>query len=77
MAKDWLSSGALPYLRGVLTIGQSDYDGYAQGLHTYEALFSEYKEGVTAPEVDATFLLDLAEKAVTPDDVVRFEFTSG
>ncbi|KAB8262941.1 hypothetical protein BDV32DRAFT_147117 [Aspergillus pseudonomiae] len=77
MAKDWLSSGALPNLRGVLTIGQSDYDGYAQGLHTYETLFSEYKEGVTAPEVDATFLLDLAEKAVTPDDVVRFEFTSG
>ncbi|GAB1205570.1 hypothetical protein APSETT445_004247 [Aspergillus pseudonomiae] len=77
MAKDWLSSGALPNLRGVLTIGQSDYDGYVQGLHTYETLFSEYKEGVTAPDVDATFLLDLAEKAVTPDDVVRFEFTSG
>ncbi|GAB1196232.1 hypothetical protein APSETT444_005500 [Aspergillus pseudonomiae] len=76
MAKDWLSSGALPNLRGVLTIGQSDYDGYVQGLHTYETLFSEYKEGVTAPDVDATFLLDLAEKAVTPDDVVRFEFTS-
>ncbi|OGM44080.1 AMP dependent ligase/synthetase [Aspergillus bombycis] len=77
MAKDCLSSGALPNLRGVLTIGQIDYDGYAQGLHTYEALFSEYKEGVAAPDVDAAFLLDLAEKAVTPDDVVRLDFTSG
>ncbi|QMW34242.1 hypothetical protein G4B84_009708 [Aspergillus flavus NRRL3357] len=75
--KNCMSSGALPELNAVLTIGQNDYKKYAQGLQTYEALFAEYKEGVTGPDVDATFLLRLAENAVTPDDVVLMEFTSG
>ncbi|KAB8222328.1 hypothetical protein BDV33DRAFT_229606 [Aspergillus novoparasiticus] len=77
LMKNCVPSSALPELQGVLTIGLNDYNGYAQGLQTYEALFAEYKEGVTGPDVDATFLLELAEKAVTPDDVVRLEFTSG
>ncbi|KAE8142337.1 hypothetical protein BDV38DRAFT_295124 [Aspergillus pseudotamarii] len=64
MMKNAVSSGALPELHGVLTIGQNDYDGYADGLHTYEALFADYKEGVVHPEVDGTFLLQLAEKAL-------------
>ncbi|GMF74124.1 unnamed protein product [Aspergillus oryzae] len=68
--KNCMSSGALPELNAVLTIGQNDYKGYSQGLQTYEALFSEYKEGVTNPDIDATFLLKLAEKAVTTDDVI-------
>ncbi|KOC10780.1 AMP dependent ligase/synthetase [Aspergillus flavus AF70] len=75
--KNCMSSGALPELNAVLTIGQNDYKGYSQGLQTYEALFSEYKEGVTNPDIDATFLLKLAEKAVTTDDVIRMDFTSG
>ncbi|KAE8369807.1 hypothetical protein BDV27DRAFT_152689 [Aspergillus caelatus] len=77
MMKNGVSSGALPELHGVLTIGQNDYDGYADGLHTYETLFADYKQGVTHPDVDATFLLQLAEKAVTPDDVIHLEFSSG
>ncbi|KAE8326418.1 hypothetical protein BDV39DRAFT_215997 [Aspergillus sergii] len=77
LMKNCVSSSALPELHGVLTIGPNDYNGYAQGLQTYEALFAEYKEGVRGPDVDAAFLLKLAEKAVTPDDVVRMEFTSG
>lgn len=77
MMKNCVSSGVLPELHGVLTIGQNDYDGYADGLHTYEALFADYKEGVTHPDVDATFLLKLAETAVTPDEVIHLEFSSG
>ncbi|KAE8346767.1 hypothetical protein BDV24DRAFT_158397 [Aspergillus arachidicola] len=77
LMKNCVSSSALPQLHGVLTIGPNDYNGYAQGLQTYEDLFAEYKEGVTGPGIDATFLLKLAENAVTPDDVVRLEFTSG